>query len=73
MITKWYYQKYNAHTLLSRTGRANKGMERDAPDVAPLHKVGFIPHWCKGCWVCAILDERGCGIIGMASPKGRHR
>jgi hypothetical protein len=33
------------HTLrLSRTGRANTGIERDVPDVAPLEKGGLTSH-----------------------------
>ncbi len=26
---------------------------------ALLDTVGFIPHWCHGNGLCAILDERG--------------
>jgi len=47
----------------------------DSPDsglVYP-HKVGLPSHICNGNWVCAILDEEGCRIIGMLSPERRHR
>jgi hypothetical protein len=42
---------------LSRTGRANKGIERDAPDVAPLDKGGLASQIRNENWVCAILGE----------------
>jgi hypothetical protein len=39
----------------------------------PLVTASFsLGHIGKGNWVCAMLVERGCGIIAVESPEGWH-
>jgi hypothetical protein len=35
---------------------------------APLDKVGFIPHWCKGCWLIVIFGA--CQLMAWLIMRG---
>jgi hypothetical protein len=54
---------------LSRTGRANKGIERDAPDVAPLDKGGLASqirneNFDEGSWSFSLnVGSAGCSRV----------